>query len=259
MSNLFNFQEQQESTGGNKVFGLNKDCTLKSIEYKTTEKGEYLSLIFNVGGSDTYFSVFPISKIYYKREEIHKGHPEFEKLQLEAYKNLNEFFSTLMGIFISEDKVKELYASGKIKDFKSLCAYTEKAIKSNKDWENEKIDLFLQWQRKFSPNQTMTFLEIPPFGINNIKNEKFICKAMEGDFKEDRTKTHLKYINEKGEEHLFKRGAYYLAEGNEYLEQQSLGKSHGNSAKAKSVEEDVFGSASTVDVKDEVEDDDLPF
>lgn len=259
MSNLFKFQEQQESTGGNKVFGLNKDCTLKSIEYKTTEKGEYLSLIFNVGGSDTYFSVFPISKIYYKREEIHKGHPKFEAEQEQAYKNLSEFFCTLMEVYIDREKVIELFNSGKIKDFKSLCAYTEKAIKSNKNWENEKIDLFLQWQRKFSPNQTMTFLEIPPFGINNIKNEKFICKAMEGDFKEDRTKTHLKYINEKGEEHIFKRGAYYLAEGNEYLEQQSLGKSHGSSAKAKSVEEDVFGSASTVDVKDEVEDDDLPF
>ena len=193
--------------------------------------------------------------------EIQKGHPEYQKQLEAAWDNVNEFFTTLMSAYISEQNIQDLYNSGKIVDFKTLCQYTEKAIKSNKDWENVKLDIFLQWQRKPSPNQTRTFLEIDTYAISSILHNKFICKAMEGTFKEDRTKTHLRYFNENGVEHIFKRGSYWLSEGAPYLNEQNLQYAGGSSnGGGRSVENDLFGSAATVPVgNSQADNDDLPF
>ena len=261
---LFKFQAQREAPQSEKKFGLNQNCNLKSMEFKTSEKGEHFQLIFNVGGGDTYFTVFPITKIYSTKKgegEIQKGHPEYQKQLEAAWDNVNEFFTTLMSAYISEQNIQDLYNSGKIVDFKTLCQYTEKAIKSNKDWENVKLDIFLQWQRKPSPNQTRTFLEIDTYAISSILHNKFICKAMEGTFKEDRTKTHLRYFNENGVEHIFKRGSYWLSEGAPYLNEQNLQYTGGSSnGGGRSVENDLFGSAATVPVgNSQADNDDLPF
>lgn len=259
---LFKFQAAQEAPVSNKQFGLNQGCTLKNVEYKTTEKGEFLQFIFNVGGGDTYFSVFPITKVYSRKKgegELQKGHPDYQKRLEEEYANLNEFFTTILLAYITEEQLGKLYE--KVTDFKSMCVMTKKTIESNKDWENIKLDIFLQWQRKPSANQTRTFLEIDSFALSSIASNKFICKAMEGTFKEDRTKTHLRYFNENGVEHLFKRGSYWLSEGAPYLNEQNLQYAGGSSnGGGRSVENDLFGSAATVPVgNSQADNDDLPF
>jgi hypothetical protein len=92
-----------------------------------------------------------------------------------------------------------------IASFKNFVQILEKLVKDTPNWDKIPLDIFLVYQWSIKGDNTRTFLELP----KNTKHGSFITKTTTTDFTEVKT-SGLKYVNEKGEIHPFKRSKWFM-------------------------------------------------
>lgn len=187
-------------------FGLNQGKLSKFELFIDTEKNyQALDVSITVGTSEIKSRYFESTKFFNKGEEIPVGTPEYLTAKAASEKTTSSLLCHFAKAFISQEQLEALFASGKIVDFKSFVETIEAAIKAVPNWNAKELDIFLQYQSK--PNENgKTYLELP----KNLKHGLFVIAKQAGDWKEDKTTTHLRYTNEKGEIHPFSRGSWFM-------------------------------------------------
>lgn len=197
-------------TNGGKL-GLNKGVITK-FEYNANAgrdgaQQDAIDLTIHVGEKAYMKRFFPISKVFAKGggEIADTNSQEYKDAFAKEVKLFNAETSSIVEALVNPEDVK-LALSAPISTFKDFAQILERLVKSNPNWNKTQVDVFLQYQWKPTGENTRTFLELP----KNVKQGIYVSKAQPGVFTEDRTETHLKYVNVEGDIHPFKRGQWFV-------------------------------------------------
>ncbi len=210
---MYGFQDSSEvaagSAGGR--LGLNKGFITK-FEFNPNsgqDGAEQDGIFFTITVEDKEFRkrFFPISKVFKKGggEISDVNSDEYKEEKAKAVKLLNAELSSIVEVFTSTDNLKEAL-SIPIATFKDFAQVLERLIKGNPNWDKTPVDVFLQYQWQPSGENTKTFLQLP----SNVKQGIYVIKSVPGEFKEDKTDSHLQYVNAEGGIHPFKRGKWWV-------------------------------------------------
>jgi hypothetical protein len=161
----------------------------KKDESGNPTAGEALDIVFNIGGTEKSYRMFPVTKAFDENqvEVTDPTHPAF----LAAAKNFNQICTQILKCFVDENDVKA-GLSKRIASFKDFCAVLMGMLP--KDYATKPLDIFLQYQWKIGGENNRTFLEIP----KNIKQGKFLCAAVvptSGAWTEIRNDKEMFYVD----------------------------------------------------------------
>jgi hypothetical protein len=214
-NNMYGYttDEVKQATFG---FGLNAGTTiLKKFEWipnggKEGAEGEALEIIFNIGGTDKSYRKFPITQGFGKNGEVitDPNSSEFK----EAVQTFNSVITHILHCFVDTEKMQKAM-NVPIRSFKEFCTIAANLLPKN--FNEIKLDIFMQYQWQIRSGQNRTFLEIP----SSMKNGKWLCVAVPpvGEWKEVRKKDPsdndqkaLTYVDEAGNVHPFTRYGRYV-------------------------------------------------
>lgn len=201
-------------------FGLNQGAKLIKFEFipnggKEGAEQEALDIVFLINSVEKSYRMFPVVKAFGKNnEEI--TDPSSKEMQ-EAFQDFNARITHILHCFRDIDDIKAAFAK-RIPDFKSYCLTAMQVLPKN--YSEKLLDIFMQWGYQLGDKER-TYLEIP----NKMKQGKWICASMIGDWKEhrvespaDTVKEALYYTNEKNEKHLFIKNGWFM--NSNYAKQQ---------------------------------------
>ena len=209
MYELINSKDAVQGDFGH--FGLNEGCLTKfEYELNTEKNYEALNVGITVGTTEITQRYFKPAKLYGKNNtELTVGTEEYKTALVAAEKITSSIICHFAEAFMTKEALAQLFQTGLITDFKSFVTLIEQAIKKTSNWEQKPLQIFLQYQGKPNDNGK-TYLEIP----KNLKQGLFIVPKQEGSWTEDKTATHLRYVNEKGVIHPISRGKWFMEHAN---------------------------------------------
>lgn len=223
---MYGFQDSGEvapSKQGGK-FGLNQKAFVTKFEYNAKAgsdgaDGDAIDLSVQIAEKEYRLRFFPITKGWGENGEITDTTSEAYKESVNKQMvQLNAVLSDIVKCFVDEETLKAALSTP-INSFKAFAEILQRLVHSVPNFDKIPVDVFLQYQWKPTGENDKTFLELP----KNVKQGIFICKHQEGNFIEECTDTHLRYITPEGITHPFKRGQWFL-ESN-YSKQVDLGTS----------------------------------
>lgn len=157
-------------------FGLNAGATyLKKFEWihnggaDGAEK-EALEIIFTINGTDKSYRKFPVTQGFGKNGETitDPNSVEFK----EAVNTFNSVVTHILHCFVSTETLKKAL-NVPIDSFKKFCTIAASILPKN--FNEIKLDIFMQYQWSIRAGQNRTYLEIP----SSMKNGKWLCPAVE--------------------------------------------------------------------------------
>lgn len=211
---MYGYQDSGEvaagAAGGN--FGLNSGVNVTKFEFnpnagKDGAAGEAIDLTVQIGDREFRKRFFPVSKVFSKGggEITDTNSAEYKEAYSKEVKLLNADLTSIVEAFVSPEQVREAL-NVPINSFKDFAQVLERLIKSVPNWEKQPVDVFLQYQWKPTGDNDRTYLELP----KNVKQGIYLVRTLGEGFKEERTDTSLKYVNESGVTHPFKRGSWFV-------------------------------------------------
>jgi len=238
----YGYVDDNVAVGSSLKFGGNFGRTyMTKFEYtdKAGKNGaamEGLDIAFKIGGAEKSYRLFPPtkdSKLFGSEKgkegvALEFGTDEWKKAANEATTDVNMRAVHIAKCFLTKDEL-EKGLSVEMKTFKDFCAVLMKLLPKN--FSEQKLDIFLQWQWKISGDNTKTFLEIP----SKLKYGKFLVKAEEpvGEWHEERKDGELHYKDDANNYHTFGRNSWFM-ESNYATQQKEAGSA-----------EDTMSSATT--------------
>lgn len=236
---MYGYQNSEDLAPGKQGgrFGLNTGAFVTKFEYNPNAgsdgaAGDAIDFTVQIGEREYRHRFFPITKVFGKDGEITDTKSEEYKEGLaKETSQLNAMLTDIVKVFVDEQTLKTALATP-ISSFKSYAEILQRLVQSVPNWQKVPVDVFLQYQWKPSGDNDKTYLELP----KNVKHGLFITKSLGDGFKEERTSTHLRYVNEQGIQHPFKRGEWFL--GSAFANQTDLS----NNAEVASIEGATTGN-----------------
>lgn len=232
MSNLFgtflsDSAEELKGKGGARNFGLNQGFIISKYEFNPNASADGSpnpALDINLtskDGSTIYYTIYGNPTIFDANGNI------LEDTSSEEYqKKFRAEVATLQGVLThfaklvyTEEEYKKLLTDTNPTSAAELLQFSAKVM-SKAVIEKTPIEVFLQYQWSIKKDNDRTFLELP----KNLKDGYFLSKATKGPWKEVRDEEGLRYLDNEGNEHIFKRSANYLTT-NKAIEQVKGGAS----------------------------------
>lgn len=210
---MYGYNEPVAPTAGGH-FGLNKNVTISKFEYnpnagKEGAAAEALDVVFMVGEKEFRKRIFPIGKVFAKNggEITDTTSASYKTALAKEFDTFNATNASIVSCFIPKDALKASLATLPAgSGFKEYAMLLQRLVQSVQNWNTKPLDLFLQYQWGPSSGQTVTFLEVP----KNLNQGIFVVPAVPGDFTEDRTETHLRYVDAAGNVHPIARGDWFV-------------------------------------------------
>lgn len=191
-------------------FGLNTGAFVTKFEYNPNSgtdgaEGDAIDFTVQIGEREYRRRFFPVGKVYAK------GGGEITDTNSEEYKEalskevalLNGTLSHIVTCFVSEEDIKQAL-SAPIASFKDYAQVLERLVKSTPNWDKTPVDVFLHYQWTIKGDNDKTYLELP----KNVKHGIFVTKSQGAGFSEVEGDS-IKYANEAGTTHPFKRSGWY--------------------------------------------------
>lgn len=212
---MYGYQDSGELAPGKQggVFGKNTGVVNK-FEYnpnggKDNAAQDCIDFTVQIGEFEYRKRFFPVSKVYSDGggEITDTSSEEYKEEFAKTVDRLNATLSDIVTCFVTEEQLKTALSTP-ISNFKDFAQILDSLVKSNPNWNKEEVDVFLQYSWAPANDKTVTYPGIPT--DKSIKHGTWICKSKGTGYKEVRTETSLKYINEAGEEHPFKRGKWFV-------------------------------------------------
>lgn len=206
----YSFNNENQEQGKFFHFGLNSEVFLKNFELVTEDNSNYLLLEFeNREGAKMNKRYYEVTQVFTKEGTI--TDPEHEAFK-KAIADLSNTITHIMLAFVDEETLKNALAN----PINSFTAYIEilKALLP-KDYQEQPIDVFMQYQWTLKEGQTSTFLELP----RTKRYGSFICRSIEhkGNWKtiakenpNDNDREALYYEDEEGNKHRFTRNGWFM-------------------------------------------------
>lgn len=228
---MFGYVEQSKpQQGGNYgKFGLNQNVEFVKFAFNPNggqggSAKECIDFHFKVGEQEFRHRFFVLENGYENNTLKPLSNFIDKELSKRIFNTWQENILNIARCFVSDEDLKKYLVGERVANFRAFASTLEQLIKKNPK-QTTKLDVFLEWQKKISPNQDKTFLT---FAINEGQVNDGICvtEHIEGDFKEIKDDKGLKYVTEDGKEHPISRGAYYFRDANKKKERQELNKSN---------------------------------
>lgn len=211
---MYGYQNSDDVTPGAQggKFGLNVGYVTK-FEYNPNAgadgaQQDAIDLTVQVGEREYRKRFFPVTKVFAKGggEITDTTSNDYKEAHEKAVQLLNAELSSIVEAFVEPAQVQQAL-SVPINTFKDFAQILERLIKSVPNWDKQANDVFLQYQWQPSGENDKTYLQLP----GNIKHGTYLVKTLGEGFSEDRTETHLKYVNAtSGITHPFKRGEWFV-------------------------------------------------
>lgn len=210
---MYGYQDSNEvapgSSGGK--FGLNSQVFVTKFEHNPNAGAggaaqDAIDLTVQVGEREYRKRFFPVSKVY-----APKGGGEITDTNSQEYKDglkkevalLNGALTDVVRCFVSEEDLKAALTTP-IASFKDYAEVLQRLVTSTPNWNTIPVDVFLCYQWTISGDNEITYLELP----KNVKHGSFIVKSQGAGFKPVAGGS-IKYTNEVGTEHPFKRSEWF--------------------------------------------------
>lgn len=209
---MYGYQNSDELAPGKSggKFGLNTGAFVTKFEYNPNAgangaEADAIDFTVQIGEREYMQRFFPPVKAYAGGNEI--TDTSSDKYKEQHAKDIALFNATLCDIvvcFVPEADLKQALAAP-IANFKDYAQILQRLVQSVPNWNKQPVDVFLQYQYNIKGDNDRTFLELP----RNSKHGTYVVKSLGTGFKEDRTDTHIKYVNAEGITHPFKRNQWY--------------------------------------------------
>lgn len=203
--------ESLRSKGGNySKFGLNQGVNVTKFEYNPNAgidgaEKDAIDLTIQIGESEVRQRFFDVDKLYDKsgNEISDTTSEEYITAYNDAQTHLSASITHILKAFRSEEDIRTAMQAGftSFADWAKVCQGLLPA-----GFQNTPVDVFLEYQWNIKGDNNKTYPIIP----KNMKGGYWICAAVPGVFKEDRTDGNLKYVNEGGQEHPFVRSQNFM-------------------------------------------------
>lgn len=203
-------------SASNLRFGANFG-NVRMTKFEYTDKGgkdgaalEALDIAFSIGGTEKSYRMFPPTaegKFFKKgqKEPLEKGTEDWKIAFNVAMEDFNNIITHIMKSQVTTEQL-EAALTGDIPDFKTYAAKLMKVMP--KDFQEVRLDIFLEWQFQITGTNDRTYLQIP----NKLKYGHFVCKHVEpagGEWKENKA-DGLSYTDSEGNVHPFKRNQWWM-------------------------------------------------
>lgn len=206
------FKQSPFVFGGN--FGLAKLTKFEWIPNagKDGAEQEALDIVFNINGTDKSHRLFPITKVYDKKNQelTDKESAEYKEAAKNARGNLSNIVTHILNALLDKETVQATL-SRPTKSFKDYAQLAQSVLP--KDFAERKLDIFMQYQWQISEGQNRTYLDLPKKMVYGA----WLKPAIEGKWVEKRadniqesTREALWYENEKGDKHPFTRNGWFM-------------------------------------------------
>ena len=203
----------KSKAGGSKKFGLNQGYTFSKFEYnpnasKDGSPNPALDInLVDKDGSLIYYTIYGDPGVLDE-----SGVKISDTNSQEYQEGLKKNIATLQGVLshfsrivLPEEEYKKRFSEANITGPESLLQFVA-SVMAPAVINKTPVDVFLQYQWDIKKGQDRTYLELP----KNLKDGYFITKGTQDEWTEVRNEEGLKYINSKGEEHVFNRKKSYL-------------------------------------------------
>lgn len=204
---------QEQGSGNYGILGKNEGATLDEFDFTEGEYGPSITVTFKVGDGVYKRFINPVTKVFAKAGgEIDSNHPEYANNKKAAEDRIILFLNQVAEAVSSADTVRQALTSQQIPDMVTYFKVMERLVKSQSNWKEKPLDLFLQYQYTPRAGKTRTYLEIPK--PDNLKNGNliYVTAAQGPGYNEVKDNRGLRYINSEGKEHPIKRTTYWLSQ-----------------------------------------------
>jgi hypothetical protein len=214
---------------GSLNFGLNQKAKIIRVDYIDDVRKnpidanavEALKIVYILGEKE-------VNQTFLKPKGIYKGRDLIKTPEavMQAIREniINVVLSVVEALTDKETAIKAYttaFAGKSFNDFKGICEALVKVFPKNTT--QIEVDLFLEYQNKINSGANRTYLQVP----QNFKQGMFICKHVDGQFKEirksnpaDADKSALVYTNtDTNELHSFTRNGWFVKSN--YAKQQT--------------------------------------
>ena len=211
-NNIYGYIDDDSMTSNEPslVFGLNHGVT-KLIKWEWNPNGgkdgaeqEALDIVFDINGKEISYRQFPLTRAYdsNNNEVTDPSHPAFIK----AIKEFNSNIVHILSALVPKEQIKQAL-SQPMSNFKQFCQVTASILPS--DYKTRVLDVFGQYQWQVTGDNNRTYVRLP----KNVKHGKWICATVTpvGEWKEDRSGGGLKYVDNDGNIHPFKRTKWFMS------------------------------------------------
>ena len=209
MSWTYNSDEgAQRKEGG--VFGLNTKAKFDTIEVSESKNGNvYFRYVVKVKERTYNGALFDPTqgKVFYNGKEIDPTHPDYEKAITSRITSTSRIVTHILkAAGVNPKSLEEEFKDNPASDFEEFLRRSLKYLPA--DYKDHQVDVFLQWMRR-PTKEGRRFLEIP----DTLTYGYFVVKHVEpqGEWKEERTSEHLKYVDNEGNVHPIKRDSFFLS------------------------------------------------
>lgn len=217
MSNLFGAandnDESLQGQGGNwGNFGLNENARITKLEYNPNGGAggsalDVVDITVTIDEKEHRNRIFLDIKSAYNGGTLYKqGDQGFDEAFAKEWAQRRGVIThSVKATGVTQEQIDRAFATPAANAVEWAKIMT--GLKPN-DFNQKPVDVFLEYQNKPSAGQTKTYLQQP----DNMKGGKFLVPHENpvGSWKEVRDTNGLKYVDDAGNEHTFKRDAYYM-------------------------------------------------
>lgn len=194
-------------------FGLNVNAFVTKFAYnpnggKAGAQQDAIDLNVQVGEKEYMLRFFPVTKVFGKKnggELTDTNSQEYKDRRKEEVDLLNATLSDIVKCFVSEEDLSQALSTP-ISSFADYAQILQRLVQSSPNYTKRPVDVFLEYQYTPTGENKRTFLTLP----KSVKHGTFIVKAQGDGYVEDRTDTHLRYVNAEGIIHPFRRTEWFV-------------------------------------------------
>jgi hypothetical protein len=209
---MYGYQDSNDVGPGKQggKFGLNAAFVTK-FEYnpnagKEGAQQDAIDFTAQVGEREYMLRFFPVARVFGKNGEItDTNSAEYKEEKEKQVALLNATLSDIVKAFVPEESLKAALASP-MSSFADYAQVLQRLVQGVPNWQKKPVDIFLEWQYTPKGDNTKSYLQLP----KDVKHGAWITASKGPGYKEEKTATHLRYVNEAGDIHPLKRGEWYV-------------------------------------------------
>jgi hypothetical protein len=207
-------------------FGLNQGAFITKFQYNPNggqggAQQDAIDLTVQVGEKEYMTRFFPVGKVYASsknggRELTDPNTQEYKDERKKLVDLFNATLSDIVACFQPEEVIQQALSTP-ISSFADYAQILQRLVQSTPNWNKIPVDVFLEYQTAPTGENTRTFLKLP----KNVKHGQFLVRSQGPGYKEERTESHLRYIDAEGTIHPFRRTEWFV--GSSFANQIVIG------------------------------------
>ena len=209
---MYGYQDSASLGKQGGKFGLNSGALITKFEYnpnagKDNSLQDAIDLTVQVGEREYRKRFFPVSRVYAKGggEITDTTSEEYKATIKKEFDMFNAEIADIVKCFVSAEDL-EMALSTPISGFPQFAQIVTRLVQGVPNWNTKPVDVMLHYQWQPQGTNTVTFLELP----KSLKHGRYLVPSEGTGFKQVEGVEDLKYANEEGILHTFRRSEWFM-------------------------------------------------